>query len=266
MSNYVVTKDFLRDVQFPDETRTYKPITHEQLMDLTLNSIVGAGFTVETEKYTSAREGNVANGHYTLKNVADKEMQIQIGWQNSYDKTLSLKFAIGARVFICENGCVHGDMGQFKKKHMGEVQEFTPKTIMEYIKSAGDIFTQMQKEREAMKGVILDKRTKAELVGRMFLEEEFITSTQINIIKKEITIPTYDYNAPDSLWELYQFTTFGMKDIHPTLWMKNHMDAHKFFVNESGILVENTPKIVVPVDEYHISPNQLAITFENELE
>jgi hypothetical protein len=25
-----------------------------------------------------------------------------------------------------------------------------------------------------------------------------------------------------------------MKEVHPTLWMGNHVDAHEFFVNASG--------------------------------
>jgi hypothetical protein len=84
----------------PAQTRTYKPVSHKQLMDLTLESIHQAGFKLDKEDYTMAREGNVANGRYTIKDVSDSEMQLQIGWQNSYDKSLSLKFAIGTQIFI----------------------------------------------------------------------------------------------------------------------------------------------------------------------
>lgn len=260
-TTYNTTKGQLINVAIPEQTRTYKPISHEQLIDLTLSSIQGAGFSLDAESYTMAREGKVANGKFMLKNVADKEMQIQVAFQNSYDKSLSLKYAIGARVFICKNGMVHGDMGAFKKKHQGEIQEFTPKTITEYIKKAGDIFTQMQKERDKMKEVIISKRIKAELIGRALIEEEFITSTQLNLVNREFYAPQFDYGAKDSLWELYQFTTQAMKEIHPTLWMENHMKAHKFFVGESGINAEIVTKapIIVPVDEYHISPNQIKL-------
>lgn len=240
MSNYKTTRQQIIDVPVPQQTRTYKPITNSQLIDLTLNSIDGAGFKLANESYNSCKDGAVSNGRYTLRDVADSEMQIMIGWQNSYDKSKTLKFAIGTRIFICDNGCVHGDMGAFKKKHQGEVQEFTPKTIIEYIKRAGDVFTQMQKERDAMKTIILDSRTKAELLGRMFIEEEFIHSTQLNAIKRELKTPSFDYNCPDSLWELYQHATHSMKDVHPTLWMDNHIKAHSFFVNQGSIIV---PKI-----------------------
>jgi len=244
---YGVTRDILLNAELPQQTKTYKPISHEQLMDLTLNSIQGAGFELGTELYSAAREGQVANGRYTIKNIADNEMELQIGWQNSYDKSMSLKFAIGTRIFICSNGCVSGDYGAFRKKHVGSVQEFTPAAITEYIKSAGDAFRRMQEERDRMKEIEITKRTKAELIGRMLIEEQFIQSTQMNIIEREMKNPTHDYGAPDSLWELYNYTTFAMKEIHPTLWMQNHQAAHNFFVNEAGILVNSLNKdIEVP--------------------
>jgi hypothetical protein len=244
--SYETAKGLITNAILPQETRTYKPITHQQLIDLTLESIESAGFQLQSESYSAARDGNVANGKYTIRNVADSEMQLQIGWQNSYDKTLSLKFAIGAQIFICQNGAVHGDMGAFKKAHKGVIQEFAPKTITEYIKQAGDVFQKMQSEREAMKQIEISTRVKAELIGRMVIEHQFIQSTQLNIIEKELKAPTHDYNAKDSLWELYNFTTFAMKEIHPSLWMQNHQKAHSFFVNESGLLVSNDT-ITIPV-------------------
>ena len=235
--SYVSARSILVNAEIPQQTRTYKPVAHEHLIDLTLNGINNAGFKLDSEHYSAARNGNIANGRFTISNVADSEMQLQIGWQNSYDKSLTLKFAIGTKIFICQNGCVSGDMGAFKKKHVGEIQDFTPAAITEYIKSAGEAFRRMQEERERMKQIEVTKRNKAELIGRMLLEDQFINSTQLNIISREIKAPTHDYGAPDSMWELYNYTTFAMKETHPSLWMDNHMAAHKFFVNEAGILV-----------------------------
>ena len=245
MENYNTARGMLLAAPIPQQTKTYKPVSHEQLMDLTLESIHQSGFVLDQELYTSAREGKVANGKFTIKNVADSEMQLQIGWQNSYDKSLSLKFAIGTRIFICENGCVSGDYGAFKKKHQGEIQTFTPQAIVEYIKRAGEAFTKMQVERETMKNIDLDKRAQAELIGRMYIEEQFIESTQLNIIKRELDKPTHDYNATNSLWELYQFTTFSMKQVHPSLWMNNHIDAHSFFTGAADIITSKQ-ELVIP--------------------
>lgn len=237
--SYYSTKASLMAAPVSEETSTYKPVSHSQLIDLTLESIHKAGFALDKELYSSAREGNVANARYTIKDVNDSEMQLQIGWQNSYDKSLSLKFAIGTHVFICSNGCVSGDYGAFRKKHTGEIQTFAPTAITEYIKSAGEAFRRMQKERDDMKEIELTKRVQAELLGRLIVEEGIIKSTQLNIVKKELSSPTFDYGAPNSMWELYQFVTYSLKETHPSLWMKNHIDAHTFFTTESNIIVSN---------------------------
>lgn len=237
IKTYQVPESRLLAVVPPVDTRTYKAISHAQLIDLTLEGIHGSGFELGRQNYSMAKEGAVANGHYTITSVADSEMQIQIGWQNSYDKSITLKWAMGVHIFICSNGCISGDMGAFKRKHQGSIQEFTPHAISEYIKTAADVFVSMQKQRDQMKQIELTKRVTAEILGRMVVDNEIITTTQLNIIKRELDKPSHNYGAPNSMWELYQFVTFSMKELHPTLWMDDHIHAHEFFTNEAGIWV-----------------------------
>jgi hypothetical protein len=237
---YSTTKELLTNTPVPQQTRTYKPVSHEQLIDLTLESIYQAGFELDKELYTASSNGQIANGRFTISNVTDRDMQLQIGWQNSYNRQLTLKFAIGARIFICQNGCVSGDYGAFKKKHVGEVQTFAPTAIVDYIKAAGDAFQRMQKERDIMKTIEVSATRRAQIIGEMVIDKEMITPTQMNIISREIKRPTHDYDCENSLWELYQFTTFAMKEEHPAHWMDKHISAHQFFVNEAGILVPPT--------------------------
>lgn len=252
---YKTTLQQLVATKVPAQTTRYKPVSHAQLIDLTLNSIESSGFKIDKQIYTQACDGQIATARYTLSNIADSEMQIQVGWQNSYNKQVSLKFAIGINVMICSNGSVNGDMGAFKRKHTGDVQEFTPQSITEYIKSAGDVFIKSQTEREAMKQIELTKRQQAEMLGRMIVEEGFISSSELNIIRKELVHPTHNYGAESSLWELYQHTTFSMKETHPANWMSDHISAHSFFVNAQGELVaqekEQATIVVTPQLNYY---------------
>jgi hypothetical protein len=245
-ADYTSIKELVTAVPVPQQTKTYKPVSNSQLIDLTLEGIHGAGFNLDQETYSLASDGQVATGKFTLSNVQDSEMQIQIAWQNSYNRMVSLKFAIGVRVFVCENGCVSGDMGTFKKKHQGTIQEFTPTAISEYIKSAGDAFREMQIQRELMKQIDLTKRQQGELLGRMVFEEEIISTMQLNIIRKELVKPSFDYGVQDTLWDIYQHTTHAMKEVHPGSWMSDHMSAHSFFVNAQGELItgNNKPAII----------------------
>lgn len=232
-------KQIMLSAELPKQTRTYKPVSHNELLDLTLESVHQAGFSVDNSFYNVAKEGQVANARFTIQNIKDSEMQLEIGWQNSYDKSLSLKFAIGTRIIVCANGMVSGDFGTYRNKHTGNIQQNAPAAIASYIEQAGDTFETLQKDREAFKSFEIDKRTQAELIGRMFIQEEIISSTQLNIIKRELLNPTHDYKAANSLWELYNHTTFALKGSHPSNWINSHANTHEFFLQQTNEMHAN---------------------------
>lgn len=230
-----MNKQFLIDTSVPETSRTYKAVAHEELMNITLESIDKCGFTLIKEVYTSSREGQRANGKYHLSYGNDNEMGLMIAWQNSYDKKLSLKFGIGTVVYICENGCICADMGRFKSKHVGDVQQITPHTLQEYICRAGDTFDKMIVERQKMKEIEITKKATAELLGRLFIEDAIITSTQLNIIKNQLERPSYDYGAEGTVWELMNHCTLAQKEAKPELWMDQSINLHRFYTKEFNI-------------------------------
>ena len=228
-------KQFLLDTPIPAQTSTYKPISHGQLMDTTLESLDKCGFILSKEIYTSSNNGMRANGKYHLRYGNDNDMGLMIAWQNSYDKKLSLKFGVGTHVWICENGLICADMGKFKSKHVGQVQQITPIELREAICKAGEEFEHMIAQKQRMKEIEVSERVRAELLGRMFLQDAIITSTQLNIIKNQIDNPTYDYGHPDTLWELLNHTTYAQKSMLPDTWMQKSMDTHRFYTSEYQI-------------------------------
>lgn len=236
---YNTTKELLIQTPLPLQTNTYMPVAHERLIDLTLEGIHQAGFNLDRELYSSSNFGQVAHGRFTINTVSDTEMDLQIMWQNSYDKSLKLTFSIGAMVLVCTNGMVSfRSIDSFRKKHVGDIQTLAPQRIAEYIKNAADTFKELQGEREAMKQVEVNRRIIAELIGRMYIEEQFIESTQLNIIKRELDKPTHNYKADGSLWELYNYTTFAIGGVNPSRWMEDHMKAHKFFSEACTLLTK----------------------------
>lgn len=224
----------------PEQTKTYKPVSHQELMDLTLESIHQSGYQLAKQEYSVAEDGGVANGKYTISNVADSEMQLQVAWQNSYNKKVSLKFALGTRIMICANGMVSGNYGSFKSKHVGDVQTVAPANIVEYIKKGSSAFSSLQRDRDLFKQYEATDQVRAELIGRMFIQDDLITSTQLNIIKRELINPTHNYGADGSLWDLYNHATFALKGSHPSKWMSAHSELHTFFSN----VISPSPAII----------------------
>jgi hypothetical protein len=264
---YRIKEAALFATPLPMETRTYKPVSHREIADVTLEAIHKAGFKLGKQQYSAAYDGEIANARYTITDVADSEMQLEIGWQNSYNKKLTLKFAIGSRIFICDNGCVSGDMGAFKRKHTGGVVDFSHERIIESIKRSADTFKEIQSQRDFMKTIEASTQVQAELIGRMYIQEEIIKGSQLAIIRDELKKPSFDYGCPNSLWELYNHTTFAMKEVHPSLWMDSHIKIHNFF-NKYGILpppgIEDEDmeeEVIIP----KVDPSQTSLLDEIEL-
>lgn len=246
VKTYQTTKDLIISTPIPEDTRTYKSISNQQLIDLTLEGIATSGFELDKEFYSSAREGNVAMGKYTIKGIEDNEMQLQILWRNSYNKISPVSFGVSSIIKVCSNGMIKPyGLSSFKKRHSGEVQTFTPRAISEYIKNAQGVFEEMQQERERMKQIELTRTIQAELCGKMFVEHEFIKSTQLNIIKRELDAPTHDYGDINSLWSMFNYTTFAMREIHPSLYLQDHIDAYNFFTQQAGIIQSTSKEILI---------------------
>jgi len=223
-------EDLLRNVPV-ESTRTYTAIPHGKIIDDARFFLQKAGLKIKSESYTQCSDGKIAQGNYVLSNVADPDMALQFTWQNSTNKQVSFKAAIGTTVFVCTNGCVWGDMGAFKRIHKGTADQDSYNHMERMLGEAGSMFDRMVEDKEKMKNYDLSNKVRAELLGHMLFEEEMITLTQAGIIKKEIENPSFNYDCPNSLWELYQYCTHSFKEITPRTWMTNQIKCNNFLVS-----------------------------------
>lgn len=230
--NRVTSLEMLSKVPVPEKTRTYMPISHVHMDSLTREMIEKNNFSLQSTEYLTAKNGNQAIGKYNISYGGDPDMGLMIAFQNSYDKTTTVKFAIGGFVFVCSNGMVMGDLGAFKHKHAGEVQQITPEIISEYIKKSDDILNKMIINKNKMKEIEVTKKTCAELIGRMFVEESVITANQLSVVKNELLKPSFDYGVNGTLYNLYNDCTFAVKESHPMYWLDNHIKINNFLTKE----------------------------------
>lgn len=223
----------LFEVELPEKTASYSPVSHRQIIETAQELILGHGLEISKKKYNVARDGKVMNGIYQI-NAANSIFSYQIGFQNSYDKTLPVAFVGGVTVLICSNGMVIGDI-KFLRKHTGSVSQELDDKILEVVRHLDENLTDAERQAEQMKQIELTSIETAELCGRFFMEEEIITSSQLNIIKSEIKKPTYaDFNEP-TLWSLYNHTTHSLKKTHPNMYLRQHEALHKFVSDEFEI-------------------------------
>lgn len=234
-AKHLTTVSDLLAVPLPEETDTYKPVSHGELMKLTKQVANDSGFHLKSESYLSNGKGTVATAFYDFNYGGDKEMGLRIAWQNSYNKAVTLKFAIGGNVFVCTNGMFHGDMGAFSRKHTGDVQVFTPEKIGEYFKTADETFNQLVQHKDDLKKIKIDRKVMSELVGDLYLNEQLLKHSQVLIIANEMENPSFDYQAENTAWEAYNTITHALKSVRPSEYLDSHQAVHAYFQKEFGL-------------------------------
>ena len=208
------------------------------MIDNTLALLAAGGFTIEKELYRANMNANVAQGIYhiypsqtTDKDIsAEKELGMMFAWTNSYDKSTRFQCAVGAYVAVCYNGMIAGDMMNFKRKHTGSADYDVKVHLADQIKNAEKYYKRIIADKETLKSVGLSACQQAELVGRLFIEEDLLDSQQMSCVKSELDKPSYDYKtASTSAWSFYNHVTQALiKKAHPRDWLSDQQNFHDF--------------------------------------
>lgn len=236
--NRITTLASLQAIPIPEDTNTYKHFSHIELDNLTKESLDKTNFQLVNSTYLTARDGQLAIGKYNINYGNDPDMNYMIIWQNSYNKQLSLKYVSGGQINICSNGLIFGDIDSyFHKKHQSDIQVITPEIVQNYISKGSEHFQELITLKEKMKDIEITKRTSAELIGRMLIEDKIINTTQVGIIRKEIENPSFNYDNLEnkSVWSFMNQITFASKELHPSNYIKGHQDITNFLIKEYSL-------------------------------
>jgi hypothetical protein len=263
------TKEYLTSVALPNHAESYTVISHEFIINHTMEQLTLHGFTVEKETYRSNSDGSIAQGIYYINYDKDPEIGLMFAWSNSYNKLMRFKCAMGGYVFICMNGIVSGDMGSYGRKHLGTADTETVKAIIEQISNADIYFDRIVADKDTMKKITITERKQAELLGILYAEYELLTNEQISIVKQQMDKPSYDYNCEiNSLWAFYNHVTYALKKSHPRDWMDDQRKFHWFVAFEFDLANFIEGAELVPVDQLELNygqpENQLNILTEIE--
>ena len=263
------TKEYLTSVALPTHAESYTVISHEFIINHTMEQLAIHGFSVEKETYRANSDGSIAQGVYYINYTKDPEVGLMFAWSNSYNKLMRFKCAIGGYVFICMNGVVAGDMGSWGRKHLGSADTETVKAIIEQISNADIHFDRIVADKDVMKKITITERKQAELLGILYAEYEILSSEQMSIVKQQMDKPSYDYNCEiNSLWAFYNHVTHALKKAHPRDWMDDQRKLHWFIAIEFDLVNFIEGGVLLPMDELELNygepENQLNILAEIE--
>ena len=235
------TQVFLENQPLPSHGKSYTVVSHKEVIENTKKLLEDSGFTIRRELYRANMNAQVAQGVYHIHPsrsiddniVNENELGMMFAWTNSYDRSKSFQCAIGAYVMVCSNGMMCGDMMNFKRKHTGTAGHDIVMQLSNQIKNGEKHYTRILNDRDSLKNVTLTNREQSELLGRLFADDEIITSSQVSIIKKEMKKPSFNYDClDDNAWAFYNHVTHSLKVSPPRDWMQDSQNFHDFMMNE----------------------------------
>ena len=264
------TKAHLVSVPLPNHGATYTVISHQSVMDYVYTELAAAGFSVVHEEYRCTADGQIAHGIYKLNFNNDPELSMMFAWTNSYNKQVRFKCGVGGYINLTGTTMVCGDMGSWARKHTGTADEETIKTIQDQIANAHMYYNQLCADKESMKGITLNKRKQAQLLGILFAEYQILTTEQASIIRQQMDRPSHVYADSNSLWAFYNYVTIALQHSHPKTWMEDQRVLHYFISTVNNFQQCSAPAQVVPVvapqeeevieaTEAFVDPNQITI-------
>ena len=246
-----VDKSYVLNAPLPNHGSTYTVISHKQVIDTTKQMLANSGFIITHEYYRANGFGQVAQGIYHIKSIhnpensADNDLGMMFAWTNSYDKSIRFQCALGAYVMACANGMVCGELN-YARKHTGTADHEIKMQISSQIKNAQKAFDRIKKDKDALRAITLSEKKQAELLGRMFFNEDLISARQMSTVKDEMDTPSFDYQADqDNAWAFYNHVTHAYKSVHPRSWLSDTKNFHDFMTANvlKGMGIINTDTI-----------------------
>jgi hypothetical protein len=221
-----VDRVMLAEVPRPEETNTYTPVGHLELIEK-VDGIARELLhrDLYRESFGLAKDGQRMFGVLTYKNGEDGDMGLSIGIRNSYDKSMSIGVAMGGRVFVCDNLAISGEIRIVRKHTAGVWQSIEDMTISTLFKHR-PVWEQLQEDVETMKQVKISDIHGHEMLGRL-IGANVLTPTQITPAYREWDNPSMEEFYPRTLWSLYNAVNQALKTSPVNQIMERHRLLHQ---------------------------------------
>lgn len=233
-----MTENELFAVPVPERTKTYSPVPHQTIVERLTENLGKYQVGIDDKKYLTNSKGTQLIGTFDLDLKSQNgDFGYRVTFRNSYDKSMAVDFYASAVVLVCSNGMMveTGKQQIARRKHTGGVLEEINDKVTNALRQMMPTMTKTVRQASAMQQIAVDKRLAAELCGRMFVEQEIINSTQLNIIKREIESPSYAAFKDPTLWSFYNHSTHSLKEAHPTQYVNQHKQLHRFVEAEFNL-------------------------------
>jgi hypothetical protein len=243
-------------IRVPDQTETYIPVSHQELV----TRIKEAG----TKHYnTSPFETKLEVNHrgqqmfgsmifHDGSQLSGSGMNRSIGFRNSYDKTLPIGVCGGAQITVCSNLMFVGDIIKMRK-HTQNVQDDLDVLIQKLFDDVDRRFNTALEDKQNMCEIEFSDKQVGDYLGQLFVNEHILNGSQMNKAAKEwFESPVFKERT---LWSAYNACTEALKTAHPANALEKYTKLHTF--TEEYVLKDYKEHVAMQIADIEETQNSL---------
>lgn len=206
-----VTLAQLDQHRLPQATETFTPVAHRQVHELFQQAAGINSQAIKPVWFKQAPNGEVAMGCYdlALPGLDTTESKAQVGWLNSWDKSVSARVFMAEEIRICSNGMVFA-IKVVARKHTPEILNDLPGLIA---KALGDAERRFVGNRERIR--VYKETTLTDAAADHLLLEHWrrgvFGDRQLKAAHDEYRDPKYAAFKPRNVWSFHNAVTETLK-------------------------------------------------------
>jgi len=211
-STTLINRDALKHLPLPEETDTFKPIPHHQLVEQILQSLSFRRLSVVREEYAVSPDGMKLFGLIEL-DVEYSGVRFAIGLRNANDKSMRVGLVAGYRVMVCENKMLTGDFQPMLAKHSKNFNLLDGLSVAvdRIQRNIGEVSDQIGRK----KVTTLSIDNARSLIYQGFLEQKFPISLLRAVHSEYFIKPSFEEFRGNNLWTLENAFTTTFKKLKP---------------------------------------------------
>jgi hypothetical protein len=228
MENQIVYPPSIINAQVPQQTKSYVPVSHLELIEFVKERLDKANLKICHEKYEGNKQGNQLFGAISVTAPSDStELRMSIGFRNSYDKSMPVGFVAGAQVIVCSNLMFSGDVVQ-TRKHTANINRDLGDTLEVAMQKIESTFNQIEEDTILFKGRELSMERAHQAFGELLLNGKGIVSTnQVLAAAQLFNEPIHGFGN-ETVWGFYNAFTEALKSSHPYHAAKQYLNLHEY--------------------------------------
>jgi hypothetical protein len=204
-----VTPEQLRAVPCPAASGKWRPVPHATVLDYALTALADAGYAVGAMRLGLSRGDARFFGTVILDSTLASGVQLAVGVRSSFDKSISLQWCCGSRVFVCDNMAFSSET-VIARKHTRNGALRYQAAICKAVSGLASYRQQEAARIGWMQHRVIDDDFALAFLLRAYQDEGILSPRTLPVALKEWRQPSFEEFDRKNVWRLFNACTYAL--------------------------------------------------------